>query len=168
MPKNLWNLTQHQLNRSWSKVGTDLFQLGARMFLKEVDYYSKLLKIPQVKVWSMPWKRVFSRHGIPDQVNSDGGQQYSCHRFREFGFIMSSPRFPQSNALAKQTIQTVNNMSRKAIKSNQDPYLSLWEYKNTPIDKYLGSPCQLLISWRTKTTLPTNPNLLKPEVRQTI
>ena len=166
-------------NRAWSKVGTDLFHLGAKMYLIVVDYYSKfpevmLLENTMSQGVINAMKSIFSRHGIPDQVVSDGGPQYSSYKFGEFAtkwqfeHIMSSPRFPQSNGMAERTIQTVKSMLRKAIKSNQDPYLSLLEYRNTPIDKDLGSPCQLLMSRRTKTTLPTNPKLLEPEIRQNI
>ena len=166
-------------NRAWSKVGTDLFHLGAKMYLIVVDYYSKFPEVMLLENTTSQgvinaMKSIFSRHGIPDQVVSDGGPQYSSYKFREFAtkwqfeHIMSSPRFPQSNGMAERTIQTVKSMLRKAIKSNQDPYLSLLEYRNTPIDKDLGSPCQLLMSRRTKTTLPTNPKLLEPEIRQNI
>ena len=167
--------------RAWSKVGTDLFHMGTKTYLIVVDYYSKFPEVvlldnttSQGVITAM--KSIFSRHGIPDQVVSDGGPQYSSHKFKEFAakwqfeHKMSSPRFPQSNGMAERNVQTVKNMLKKAIKSHQDPYLTLLEYRNTPIDpaNNLGSPSQLLMSRRTKTTIPINPKMLEPKVEANV
>ena len=113
----------------------------------------------------------FARHGIPDIVVSDNGPQYSSHEFRkfaqtwQFNHVTSSPTYPQSNGMAERTIQTVKQILKKAIKNGDDPYLSLLEFRNTPIDDNLGSPCQLLMNRRTKSLLPTSSALLEPEVQ---
>ena len=54
-------------------------------------------------------------------------------------------------------------MLTKAKKEGTDPYLSVLDYRNTPI---VGdaSPAQLLFGKRTRTTLPTAKSLLKPKV----
>ena len=68
-------------------------------------------------------KSIFVRHGIPDQVISDGGPQYSSQKFREFfqawqfKHVKSSPGYAQSNGMAETTIQTVKQLLKKAIKS---------------------------------------------------
>lgn len=165
--------------RAWSKVGTDLFYLGSRTYLIVVDYYSKfpeimLLDDTTSKGVITVLKSIFARHGIPDHVISDGGPQYSSNAFREFAHtwqfnhVKSSPGYAQSNGMAERTIQTVKQMLKKANKSNQDPYLSLLEYRNTPIDQHLGSPCQLLMSRRTRSILPTHAKLLQPKVQTDI
>ena len=43
------------------------------------------------------------------------------------------------------------------------PHLAMLDYRNTPAKSFL-SPAQKLMSWRTKTLLPTREDLLKPEL----
>ena len=116
-------------------------------------------------------KSMFARHGIPDEVVSDNGPQYSSLEFKafalswEFTHITTSPGFAQSNGQAERTVQTVKNILKKAAKDKTDPYLALLAYRNSPIDGVGLSPSQLLMSRRTKSKLPTSASLLKPSVR---
>ncbi len=71
--------------------------------------------------------------------------------------------YPQSNGLAERTVQTVKNLLKKAKASNQDPYLSLLSYRNTP-GQQTGSPAQLLMNRRLRTDLPTSPKQLLPKL----
>ena len=54
-------------------------------------------------------KSILARHGIPEEVLSDNGPQYSSGLFRKFstewGFIhkTSSPLYPKSNGLAERS-----------------------------------------------------------------
>ena len=71
---------------------------------------------------------------------SDNGPQYCSHEFKRFsdewGFdhITSSPTFPQSNGLAEKTVQTLKTLLEKACQAEKDPYLSILEYHNNPLD----------------------------------
>ena len=51
----------------------------------------------------------------------------------------------------------------KAKADGKDPYLSLLEYRNTPIDD-VGSPAQLLMSRRLQSILPNTLSQLQPSV----
>ena len=51
----------------------------------------------------------------------------------------------------------------KAKASNQDPYLSLLSYRNTPFQQ-MGSPAQLLMNRRLGTDLPTRHKELLPKL----
>lgn len=114
-------------------------------------------------------KAVFTRHGIPKEVVSDNGQCYNSHEYTEFaeswGFkhIISSPHYPQSNGLAEKTVQTAKRILMKVREDKKDPYLSLLEYRNTPVDG-LKSPAQLLMSRRLRPVLPTTSLQLQPQI----
>ena len=109
-----------------------------------------------------------ARHGIPEQVFSDNGPQFSCAEFAQFAntweFVhsTSSPRYPQSNGLAEKAVQTAKRIVMKATASGRDPYIALLEYRTTPISDCGKSPAQLLMSRRLRYILPSTPASLQP------
>jgi len=114
-------------------------------------------------------KVIFARHGIPEKVVSDNGPQYRGKEFEDFaktwGFThtSTSPHYPQSNGLAEKTVQIAKLILTKAKMDRKDPYLSLLEYRNTPVDNF-KSPAQLLMSRRLRSILPTTNKQLLPEI----
>ena len=116
----------------------------------------------------MKMKGIMARHGIPEQVFSDNGPQFSCAEFAQFantwGFVhsTSSPRYPQSNGLAEKAVQTAKRIVMKATASGQDPYITLLEYRTMPISDCGKSPAQLLMSRRLRSVLPSTPASLQP------
>jgi transposase InsO family protein len=84
-------------------------------------------------------RQIFARHGILEIVKSDNGPQYSSAEFAKvaaswkFSDVTSSPKYPQSNGLAKKTVQTAKKMLEKAKHDRKDPYLALLEQRNTPV-----------------------------------
>ena len=117
---------------------------------------------------------IVARHGIPDPQVSDNGQPFSSAKFQEFaksyGFehVTSSPAYPQSNWKAENAVKTVKNLLAKAVKSEQDPYLVLLDWRNTPTETLNSSPVQQLFGRRTKTRLPTSNQLLKPKLPEEV
>jgi len=69
-------------------------------------------------------KQFFSCHGVPQEVISDNGPQFSSLDYSQFamkyGFIhtMSSPQYPQSNGEAERATQTV----KQFLKKSADPH----------------------------------------------
>jgi len=95
----------------WQVVGTDLFQLENIDYLIITDYYSRFFKVAKVENTKnvtviQHLKSIFARHGIPFEVKSDNGSQFSSREFKDFSnkwcFIQttSNPHFPQTNGLA--------------------------------------------------------------------
>ncbi|XP_048255341.1 uncharacterized protein LOC125381980 [Haliotis rufescens] len=56
-------------------------------------------------------------------------------------------------------------MLKKAEASGRDVYLSLLEYRNTPVDKVNLSPAQMLMGRRLKSRLPVSKALLQPQAQ---
>ena len=166
-------LKPHPLpSRPWERVATDLATYKGRPHLIVVDYYSRYPEVAELKnqtskVVINKTKSFFSRHGIPEEVVSDNGPEYASAEYANFatkyGFrhTTTSPRYPQAGGLHERTVQTVKNLLLKAEESNEDPYLSLLEYRNTPIDGV--TPAEALMGRKLRGTLPIRPKLLTPQ-----
>ena len=88
----------------WQVVGTDLFELNKSNYLLVVDYFLKYPEVLQLTLTTpvsiiSALKSVFSRHGIPEIVQSDNRPQYSSAEFMSFAssysfrHLTSSPKF---------------------------------------------------------------------------
>lgn len=108
-------------DRAWVKVGVDLFHFYRGEYLLCVDYFSKFPEIAKLTQTTRrhvvtALKSIFARQGIPDEVVSDNGPQFSSAEFGvfaenwEFVHTTSSPGFPQSNGQSERTVQTVKNL----------------------------------------------------------
>ena len=104
-----------------------------------------------------------SHHGIPREIRTDNGKQFDSFLFRQFsrtyGFkwTTSSPEYQQSNGQAESAVKIV----KKIFKLNNDPYLALLTYRNTPLSCGV-SPAQLLFGRRLRDRLPRCDSKLKP------
>ena len=158
----------------WQDVGMDIFQMNSAYYLLMIDYFSKYAEISMfhqgmsAEETIMLCKEQFARHGVPQKIFTDNGPQFSSWKFKEFSkkwhfkHITSSPIYPQSNGLAERTIQTYKQLIRKAISLEQDPYMAILNWRNTPIVDSKSS-AQLLFNRRTRTQLPTRDEALEPE-----
>nr|XP_047138956.1 uncharacterized protein K02A2.6-like [Hydra vulgaris] len=104
-------------------------------------------------------KESFSRNGIPEELVSDNGTQYSSKVFRQFSqqwqfkHITSSPHYAQSNGLAEATVKSVKLWIKKCYMSNEDIYKGILILRNTPIKCGL-SPAELLHGRQLRDNLP--------------
>uniref|UniRef100_A0A669BXN3 Gypsy retrotransposon integrase-like protein 1 n=1 Tax=Oreochromis niloticus TaxID=8128 RepID=A0A669BXN3_ORENI len=154
--------------RPWAMVGTDLFQIENKQYLVIVDYFSRFFEVAKLTSTTSEaviehCKSIFARHGIPEQVRSDNGPQFSSDSFKRFaqewGFSheTSSPHFPQSNGEAERAVRTIKSL----LKKSGDPYLALMAYRATPLANGY-SPTELLMGRRIRTTVPVIPSQLNP------
>ena len=60
-------------------------------------------------------------------------------------------------------MQIVKRLLNKATNDGTDPYLGLFEYRNTLINN-IGSPAQLPMSHHLRSVMPAIPQHLKPTV----
>lgn len=159
-------------HRPYYKVGTDLFDCDGKSYIVVTDYFSNYPEVGALQSTSSKavisyLKTVFARHGVPCELFSDNGPQFSSCEFaafaKEWGFqhSTSSPTYPKSNGLAESSVKTVKTMMKKA-EDRDDFQTSLLIYRSTPLQNGL-SPAQMLMGRRIRSNLPVNEDLLTPK-----
>ena len=98
-------------------------------------------------------RRWFSEVGVPSKLYTDGGPQFSSHRFAQFckrwrvEHVKSSPHYPQSNGLAEAAVKSMKTLIKKTTQNgdlDMDEFRQgLLEWRNTP-DSNGHSPAQKL------------------------
>lgn len=147
---------------AFGKVGMDVGTHEGKDILVIIDYYSKYIEaIPLVrKTDGAMFKKlevVFSIYGIPKMIFADNMpfQSFEFKRLaKELDIVVttSSPLYPKSNGLSEKAVQIVKRM---LIKSGFNGlWLSLLEYRNTPLSDLEISPTQLIFGKKTRSILP--------------
>ena len=109
------------------------------------------------------FKRQFGVHGIPAEVVSDNGAQFSSMEFQDFakdyGFkhTTTSPHYPQANGKVERAVKTV-----KLLRKNDGKHLALLDYRTTPLPDIELSLAQILMGRRLRNKLPMKESLLQP------
>uniref|UniRef100_A0A3Q0S8B4 Integrase catalytic domain-containing protein n=1 Tax=Amphilophus citrinellus TaxID=61819 RepID=A0A3Q0S8B4_AMPCI len=97
-------------------------------------------------------KATFARFGIPDEMVSDNGPQFSNAEFKELAqemdikHLTSSPHHPQGNGHAERAVQTA-----KRILKQENPLLALMCYRSTPCATTGVSPAEKTVMQRDAT-----------------
>ncbi|XP_065192451.1 uncharacterized protein K02A2.6-like [Sycon ciliatum] len=97
------------------------------MWLIVVDAHSKWPEVLPMNSTTAPvtvrcLREVFAQHGLPDQIVSDNGPQFTSDEFRRFteanGITQtfSAPYHPSTNGLAERFVHTM----KQALKSHSD------------------------------------------------
>jgi transposase InsO family protein len=150
----------------WNKIGLDLFELEGRSYLVAVDYYTNFIEVDHMTATTSAQvitvlKRQFARFGIPRQIISDGGPQFTSGEFKSFvdrleiDHITSSPRHQQSNGKAESAVKTIKTLMTKPKKNKTDPYEALLELRNTPRQDNNRSPSEMMFGRDTRSIIPT-------------
>ena len=88
-----------------------------KMFLLVIDSNSKWLEVELMPSTTSEatiekLRETFARYGIPEQLVSDNGPQFTSHEFAEFmkrnriKHILVAPYHPRSNGQAERFVQT--------------------------------------------------------------
>lgn len=149
---------------AWYRVGIDLFAYGGYSYLVAFDAYSNYPEVERLQdtcsqtiIHTLSgW---FARHGIPIEVCSDNGPQFSSSEFKRFSrvydfhHVTSSPHFPQSNGLAEKGVQIAKRILKKCDDAGEDFFLGLLNYRCSPL---IGgqSPGELLYGRKLRAQLP--------------
>ena len=146
------------------RVGTDLFHWNGSDYLIVVDYYSsfpwiKLLTKSTTSEVIQHMKAIFAEYGIPQQVHSDSGSQFTSEEFTHFsqsyGFMhtLSSPYYHQSNGKAERYVGIVKNILTKTLEEGGDVYLALLAYRGTPLSSTKLSPGELMLGRKLRNSM---------------
>ena len=110
-----------------------------------------------------------ARYGLLDRLTTDNGPQFDGAEFQKFAaeyqfeHVKTSPRYPQSNGKAENSVKTAKNILKKAADASHDPHLSLLDFRNTASEGMDSTPAQRLFSRRALTSLPMAGHLLQPK-----
>uniref|UniRef100_A0A1A7XP55 Gypsy retrotransposon integrase-like protein 1 n=1 Tax=Iconisemion striatum TaxID=60296 RepID=A0A1A7XP55_9TELE len=152
----------------WQKLATDLCEHKGHYYLIVIDNFSRwleILNLPKTNSDTViqKLKSVFSRFGVPEELMTDNGPQFTADQFQRFAaeydfrHTTLSPRYPQSNGMAERAVKTA-----KGILQQKDPHLALMSYRSTPTEPTRESPARLLMGREIRTTLPVLTECLKP------
>ena len=165
-------------SRPFERTAADLFQLGGKQFLVYTDRFSgwptvgtcgrtatSLQVINLLKEW-------MADNGIPVQLTTDGGPQFTSQTFKQFcdgwgiNHTVSSPHHHQANGAAEAAVKAVKTLLSKTTANgniNIDAFRAgLLEFRNTPRANGF-SPSQLLFGLRSQVL--AHPSAFKQEWR---
>ena len=119
-------------------------------------------------------RSIFAAHGLPEQLVSDNGPQFTSEVFQEFvqqngvKHIRCSPYHPSSNGLVGRFVRTFKEaMKSVAIdgRSTQQQLASfLLSYRSTPHATTNESPCMLFLRRQVRTKF----DLLRPDMKKQV
>ena len=161
-------------SKPWSRIHVDFAGLyRGHTYFVIVDAFSKW-----VEVMDMPsitsertivvLRDLFARYGLPDQLVSDNGTQFTSSEFQVFmkqngiKHIRCAPYHPATNGAAERFVQTLKKALRGGKEDGKSPQhlLSsfLLKYRSTPHSVTGETPSMLFLGRQVKTLL----DLLKP------
>ena len=159
----------------WQRIHIDLAgPFLNSMFLVVVDAHSRWLEIERMTSTTSEktievLQKLFARYGIPVQLVSDNGSQFTSEEFQQFlkrngiKHITSAPYHPATNGLAERGVGSFKSAmkSETEVKSlNLKLARFLLAYRNTPHSTTGEPPSQLFLGRRLRTRL----DLLKPDL----
>ncbi|XP_022806614.1 uncharacterized protein K02A2.6-like [Stylophora pistillata] len=161
--------------RPWQSISADLFEFNGTQYLITTDCYSNFFELDILTSTTArsvidKLKPHLARYGLPDRLTTDNGPQFDCAEFQKFAaeyqfeHVKTSPRYPQSNGKAENSVKTAKNILRKAADASHDPHLSLLDFRNTPSEGMESTPAQRLFARRSCILLPMARHLLQPKV----
>ena len=166
--------------KPWSRVHVDFAGpfLGTTFFIA-VDAHSKWPEVYEMSSVTsartiMVLRHLFAKYGIPEQLVSDNGSQFTSDEFAEFlrangvKHIRSAPYHPASNGAAERFVRTF----KTAMKAGHQQKLSthhrlenfLLTYRSTPHATTNQTPAALFLGRELRTRL----DLLKPSIARQV
>ena len=173
--------------RPWSKIDMDFWGPlpSSEHLLVMIDEYSRYPVVEIVRSTGaeavIPHiDKVFSTHGFPDHVKTDGGPPFngtgshSYYQYMKWAGVSSrpvAPEDPEANGLAENFMKNITKLWHSALVEKKNPrqelYKYLRNYRTTPHSSTGKSPAELLFNRPLKTRLPQMLKpVIDPELRQ--
>ena len=155
-------------------VACDYFHFSGHYYFVAADRLSGWLEVQQIKVGTneagskglcKALRRLMIHVGVPIEISSDGGPEFSAGETEEFfkrwgiHHRISSVSFPSSNGRAELAVKTakrllMDNVSPNGSLDNDAMVRALLIYRNTPDPGCKLSPAQILLGRPLRDTLP--------------
>ena len=162
-------------SRPWQRIHVDFAgPFKGKMFLILVDGHSKWPEVIEMSTTTSEktievLRQLFARYGLPEQLISDNGTQFTSEEFAAFTkangikHIRCTPYHPSSNGLAERFVQTF----KRAMKASQHDGKSLQcrlsnfllTYRSAPHATTNQSPSSLFLKREVRTRF----DLMKPD-----
>ena len=161
-PLHPWKMPQ----QPWKRLHVDFAgPFEGRMWLIIVDACSKWLEV--IAMTSTTAERtidilrsLFSRYGIPDQIVTDNGPQFTAEEFNKFCLgngikhTLTAPYHPNTNGEAERFVQTFKTAIQKhkgALQKNLCNFLL--HYQSTPHTTTGKTPDEIMFGQNIKTRM---------------
>ena len=158
-------------------VASDYFNLEGKNYLLTVDRFSNWPDLRETPAHSpnagvagltKACRELFATFGVPEQLSSDGGPEYTSKAFKDFlrtwgvQHRLSSAYHPQSNGRAEVTVKAMKRLLRNNVdhngKLNTDEVTrAMLQLRNTPESDSGLSPAQILLGRTLRDSLPLKP-----------
>lgn len=153
----------------FQEVSMDVFfdndAVKQRKYLVIADHFSDFFEIEEIKDLKPcrivdVCKKIFSRHGIPEKVNTDNATNFVNREMKEFArkwnfrHSTSAPHHQQANGKAEAAVKVAKKILKKTREKNEDFWFALLHHRNTPNNKS-SSPSQRLFSRKTRSSIPS-------------
>ena len=171
-PLHPWSWPSHP----WQRIHLDFAgPFCGKMFFVIVDSHSKWAEVVEMKNTTSAatitvLRQYFATYGLPEQVVSDNGPQFTSSEFRIFlksngvKHIRCVPYHPSSNGVVERFIQTFKKALRaggmQAVTVHQRLMNFLLVYRTTPHTTTGMAPCVLFLNRDLRTRF----HLLRPDI----
>ena len=169
-------------SRIWQRLHIDFAQKGRTIFLVVIDSFSKWLEVFEMRSTTAEntcatLRTLFASYGLPEEVVSDNGPQFTSAVFKEFlknngvKQTLTPPYHPASNGAAERSVQILKRSLEKQVLQSEDALSVshklanfLFAYRNTPHTVTGETPASLFLKRNPRTQL----SLLNPNIAETV
>ena len=171
-PLHQWELPA----QPWQRIHVDFAgPFKTKMWMIVVDAFSKWPEvIPMAAVTTLAMvenlRHIFAQHGLPDQLVSDNGPQFTSSEFTTFlqsngiRHIRSAPFHPATNGLAERFVQTFKRAMPSNAEMSAGKFLPkfLLAYRTSPNTSTNATPASRLMNRE----LRTRHSIVRPSDKQ--